>query len=43
MKESLCEWTTDTWKNFKISQQPEYDDLERVEETLQKVIRNLYS
>jgi 3-deoxy-D-arabino-heptulosonate 7-phosphate (DAHP) synthase class II len=31
------EWTPQSWKNFKISQQPEYTDLTTLEEVQTKV------
>ena len=39
MKEELTksEWNPDSWKNLKISQQPEYNDLEKLEQTINKV------
>jgi hypothetical protein len=38
MKESCSEWSTESWRNFEISQQPEYLNLNHVEEIQNKVI-----
>lgn len=34
---NIGEWSLDSWKNFKISQQPEYIDQEALEDVQNKV------
>jgi 3-deoxy-D-arabino-heptulosonate 7-phosphate (DAHP) synthase class II len=38
MEENRSEWAINSWRKFKISQQPEYEDPEQLEEVLDKVI-----
>jgi hypothetical protein len=37
MKESFCEWSVNTWRSLKVSQQPEYEATDQLEDVLEKV------